>query len=219
MLEKDKLEKVGLEAISLEVCRGRNKVSYIDSDIEEAITSQEYNEKYIIDIYIDILGIQKDTGEEIKIGKLEGNFFENQLMMEDTSFFDVCDCVARDLEPLAEVIIDRDGDIKENICGYDENLMYIDRIYVEEKYRNIGIASLVMESLNELLEYAVSLEPHTLILLPKPQEKDKDGHLHNIEDEEEKDICMNKLIKLYKKLGFKKIRNSNYMMKKTRLWE
>ena len=109
--------------------------------------------------------------------------------------------------------------MKENICAYDENLMYIDRIYVEEKYRNIGIASLVIESLNELLEYTVNLEPHTLILLPKPQEKDKDGHLHNVEDEEEKDIRMNKLIKLYKKLGFKKIRNSNYMMKKARLWK
>ena len=48
MIERDKLEKVGLEAISLEVCRGRNKVSYIDSDVEEAIISQEYNEKYII---------------------------------------------------------------------------------------------------------------------------------------------------------------------------
>ncbi|MBQ2835803.1 MAG: GNAT family N-acetyltransferase [Clostridia bacterium] len=219
MLEKDKLEKVGLEAISLEVCRGRNKVSYIDSDIEESIISQEYNEKYIIDIFIDILGIKKDTGEEINIGKLEGNFFESQFVMDDTSFFDVCDCVGRDLEPLAEVIIDRDGDIKENICDYHENLMYIDRIYVEEKYRNIGIASLVIESLNELLEYTVNLEPHTLILLPKPQEKDKDGHLHNIEYEEEKNICMKKLIKLYRKLGFKKIRNSNYMMKKTRLWE
>ena len=214
MLEKDKLEKVGLEAISLEVDRGRNKVSYIDSSIEETIAIQEYNEKYIIDIYVNILGIKKDTEEEIRIGRLEGNFFETQFMMEDTSFLDICDCVGRDLEPLAEVIINNDGYIKENICAYHENLMYIDRIYVEEKYRNIGIASLIIESLNELLEYTIGLEPDTLILLPKPQEKDKDGHLHNIEDKEKKEICMKKLIKLYKKLGFKKIRNSNYMMKK-----
>lgn len=41
MLERDKLEKVGLEAISLEVSRGRNKVSYIDTDLQEAIRSQE----------------------------------------------------------------------------------------------------------------------------------------------------------------------------------
>ena len=69
MLERDKLEKVGLEAISLEVSRGRNKVSYIDTDLQEAIRSQEDKERYIIDIFIDILGIEEGTGEEISIGK------------------------------------------------------------------------------------------------------------------------------------------------------
>ena len=190
------------------------EVNYIDTDLEEAIRSQEDNERYIIDIYIDILGIEEGTGEEISIGKLEGNFFESEFAMEDTDFYQICDCAGRDLEPLAEAIIDKDGNVKENICEFHKNLMYIDRIYVEEKYRNIGIASFVIESISELLEYTVSLSPHTLILLPKPQEKNKEEELCNIEDEEEKEICMKKLINLYKRLGFKKIRSSNYMIKK-----
>lgn len=218
MLERDKLEKVGLEAISLEVSRGRNKVSYINTDLQEAIRSQEDNERYIIDIFIDILGIEEGTGEEISIGKLEGNFFESEFVMGDTDFYGICDCVGRDLEPLAATIVDKDGCIKEHICEFHKNIMYIDRIYVEEKYRNIGIASFVIESISELLEYTVNLNPHTLILLPKPQQKNGEGELCNIKDKEEKEICMKKLINLYKRLGFKKIRNSNYMMKKTELY-
>lgn len=218
MLERNKLEKVGLEAISLEVSRGRNKVSYIDTDLQEAIRNQEDNERYIIDIFIDIIGIEESTGEEISIGKLEGNFFESEFVMEDTDFYAICDCVGRDLEPLAATIVDKDGCIKEHICEFHKNIMYIDRIYIEEKYRNIGIASFVIESISELLEYTVNLNPHTLILLPKPQQKNGEGELCNIKDKEEKEICMKKLINLYKRLGFKKIRNSNYMMKKTNLY-
>lgn len=33
-------------------------------------------------------------------------------------------------------MLDKDGNVKENICEVHKNLMYIDRIYVEEKYRN-----------------------------------------------------------------------------------
>lgn len=218
MLNKDKLNEVGLEAISLKVSRGRNRVNYIDVDLEEAIKSQEDDEKCIIDIFIDILGIKIDTGEEINIGKLEGNFFESEVIMEDTDFYEVCDCVGADLEPLAEAIIDNDRCIKESICDFGENLMYIDRIYIEEKYRNLGIGSFIIDSFVELLEYTVSLNPHTLILLPKPQEKNKEGKISNIENEEKKEKYMKKLIKFYKKLGFKKIRGCNYMMKKTSLY-
>lgn len=214
MLNVEKLNKVGLEAISLEVSNGRNRIDYIDLDIEEAIENQEYNDKYIIYMKIDIIGIEKESGEEINIGELNGDFFEPQIVINETSFFEVCDCVGADLEPLAEAIIDEDGFIKENICQFDETLMYIDRIYIEEKYRGAEIASFVIESLNELLQYTLKLNPDVLILLPKPQAKDKDGNMHNIEDEKTKDLCMQKLLKLYKKLGFKKIRNTNYMVKK-----
>ena len=92
--------------------------------------------------------------------------------------------------------------------------MYIDRIYIEKEYRGAGIASFVIESLNEVLQYTTELNPNVYIVLPKPQEKDENGKIGNMKDEQQKEICMEKLLKLYKKLGFKKIRNSNYMIKK-----
>lgn len=214
MLDKEKLNQVGLDYISLDVSRGRNRIYCIDSNINNAINNIEPDSKYIINVDIDIIGIKIDSDEEVKIGKVEGNYFESDMVIDDYTFYAMCDDKGADLEPLASAITDREGYIKESICKFYENLMYIDRIYIEEEYRGVGIASFVIESLNEVLQYTTELEPNVYILLPKPQEKDKDGQIGNMEDGEQKEICMQKLIKLYKRLGFKKIRNTNYMIKK-----
>lgn len=214
MLDKEKLNELGLDCISLRVSRDRNVINYIDSDIDNAINIQEPNEKYVINIWIDIIGVKEDSDEEIKIGGLEGNYFEASITIDDYTFYEICDCEGADLEPLAASITDRDGNIKESICEFDENLMYIDRIYIEKEYRGVGIASFVIESLNEILQYTTELNPNVYILLPKPQEKDEEGKISNMKDEKEEKICMEKLLRLYKKLEFKKIRNTNYMIKK-----
>lgn len=214
MLKKENLNKVGLDYISLKVSRERSDIYFIDSNIEDTINFQDPNDKYIIDIEINIIGMKKDTDEEIEIGKMEGNYFEAEVAIDDYSFYDICDCEGADLEPLAATITDNEGYIKESICKFDENLMYVDRIYIEEEYRGAGIASFVIKSLNEILQYTTELTPNVYILLPKPQEKDEDGKICNMKDGQKKEMYMEKLSKLYKKLGFKKIKNSNYMIKK-----
>lgn len=212
----DKLNEVGLDSISLKVYTNMSNMNYINSNIENWIQSQEIDSKYIIDIYIDILGIKTDSDKEIEIGKLEGNLLEADIVMDDANFYDVCDCVGADLEALASAIVDSDGYIREEICEYDENLMYIDRIYIEEKYRGLGIASYILNSLNEILEYSTNLNPHALILLPKPQEKNKENRLANVSDKDKEKIYKYKLINLYRRLGFKKVINSEYMVKRVR---
>lgn len=142
-LDFDKLNEIGIEAISLKTDTSRNYMNYIKSNIENWKESQEIDDKYIVNISIEILGIKTDSDEEIKIGYLEGNFFEADIVMDDANFYDVCDCVGADLEPLASAIVDADGDIRGEICECDENLMYIDRIYIEEKYRGLGVASYI----------------------------------------------------------------------------
>lgn len=120
---------------------------------------------------------------------------------------------------MASAIVDKNGDIKEEICEFDENLMYIDRIYIEEQYRGLGIATYVINSLNSILEYSVNLSPDVLILLPVPQEKGRDGLLTEVRDEQKKKECLKKLLKLYKRLGFTKIRGSKYMIKRTKEYD
>lgn len=137
-------------------------------------------------------------------------------MIDDISFYDLCDSVGTDLEYMASAIVDEEECIKDEICEFDENLMYIDRIYINEKFRGLGVDSYVINSLNEILEYSVNLSPNVLILLPAPQEIGEDGLLQEAKDEKISKNNKKRLIKLYKKLGFEKLEDSNYMIKRTK---
>lgn len=216
MIDLEGLNNLGYDSISLMVSGTRGELNYIDTEIREYIEEEENEDKYSINIFIDICATNLETQEKINIGKLTGTFFESEIIMDDVSFYDLCDSIGTDLEQMATAIIDEDECIKEEICECDENLMYIDRIYIEEKFRGLGIASYVINSLNTILEYSVNLSPNVLILLPVPQEKGKDGLLHEVNNTKINEQDKKKLLKLYQKLGFEKLEDSNYMVKRTK---
>lgn len=214
MINLEGLEKLGYDSISLSLSDTRGELDYIDTDINTWINMQEPEEKYVNNIAIEIFATNLDTEEKICIGKLTGNFFVPETMMDDISFYHLCDAISVDLEHMASDIIAENFWIKDEICECYEALMYIDRIYIKERFRGLGIASFVINSLNEILEYSLNLSPDVLIILPTPQEIGEDGTLQEIEDEKTNKKNKQKLYKLYEKLGFKKIKNSNYMIKR-----
>lgn len=216
MIDLEGLNKLGYDSISLSVSGTRGKLNYIDKEINDYIDDLEYEDKYVINIFLDIFATNLDTQEKVKIGKLTGNFFESEIVMDDISFYDLCDSISTDLEYMASAIVNEDECIRDEICEFDENLMYIDRIYIDEKFRGLGIASYVLNSLNNILEYSVNLSPNILILLPAPQEIGKDGFLQEVRNEKINENNKKKLIKLYEKLGFEKLEDSNYMIKRTK---
>ena len=216
MIDLEGLNNLGYDSISLMVSGTRGELNYIDTEIREYIEEEENEDKYSINIFIDICATNLETQEKINIGKLTGTFFESEIIMDDVSFYDLCDSIGTDLEQMATAIVDEDECIKEEICECDENLMYIDRIYIEAKFRGLGIASYVINSLNTILEYSVNLSPNVLILLPVPQEKGKDGLLHEVNNTKINEQDKKKLLKLYQKLGFEKLEDSNYMVKRTK---
>lgn len=216
MIDLEGLNNLGYDSISLMVSGTRGELNYIDTEICEYIEEEENEDKYSINIFIDICATNLETQEKINIGKLTGTFFESEIIMNDVSFYDLCDSIGTDLEQMATAIVDEDECIKEEICECDENLMYIDRIYIEEKFRGLGIASYVINSLNTILEYSVNLSPNVLILLPVPQEKGKDGLLHEVSNTKINEQDKKKLFELYQKLGFEKLEDSNYMVKRTK---
>lgn len=216
MIDLEGLNKLGYDSISLEVSGTRGELNYIDKDINNYIEEQDYEDKYVINVFVDIFATNLDTQEKVEIGKLAGNFFESEIIMDDISFYDLCDSISTDLEHMASAIVDEDECIRDDICEFDENLMYIDRIYIEEKFRALGIASYVLNSLNDILEYSVNLSPNVLILLPAPQEIGEDGLLQEVRDEKINENNKKRLIKLYEKLGFEKLEDSNYMIKRTK---
>lgn len=214
MIDLEGLNKLGYDSISLEVSGTRRELNYIDRDINNYIEEQDYGDKYLINVFIDIFATNLDTQEKVEIGKLTGNYFESEIIMDDISFYELCDSISTDLEHMASAIVDEEDCIKDEICEFDENLMYIDRIYINEKFRELGIASYVINSLNEILEYSVNLSPNVLILLPAPQEVGEDGLLQEVRDEKINENDKKRLINLYEKLGFKMLKNSNYMIKR-----
>lgn len=216
MIDLEGLNKLGYDSISLEVSGTRGELNYIDKDINNYIEEQDYEDKYVINVFVDIFATNLDTQEKVEIGKLAGNFFESEIIMDDISFYDLCDSISTDLEHMASAIVDEDECIRDDICEFDENLMYIDRIYINEKFRGLGIASYVLNSLNNMLEYSVNLSPNVLILLPAPQEIGEDGLLQEVRDEKINENDKKRLIKLYEKLGFEKLKDSNYMIKRTK---
>lgn len=216
MIDIEKLNKLGYDSISLEVSGTRGEINYIDKEFNKCIEEQEYEDKYVINVFIDIFATNRDTQEKENIGKLTGNYFESEIVIDDISFYDLCDSINTDLEHMASAIVDEEECIKDEICEIDENLMYIDRIYINEKFRGLGMASYVINSLNEILEYSVNLSPNVLILLPAPQKIGEDGMLQEIRDEDINKQNKEKLYKLYEKLGFKKLEDSNYMIKRTK---
>lgn len=216
MINIEDLRKLGYDSISLKVSGTRGEINYIDKEIDKCIEEQDDEDKYVINVFIDIFATNLDTQEKEKIGKLTGNYFESEIVMYDISFYDLCDFIDTDLEHMASAIVDEEECIKNEICEFDENLMYIDRIYINEKFRGLGIASYVINSLNEILEYSVNLSPNVLILLPAPQKIGEDGLLQEIRDEDINKQNKEKLYKLYEKLGFKKLEDSNYMVKRTK---
>lgn len=216
MIDLKGLNQLGYDSISLEVSGTRGELNYIDKDINNYIEEQDYEDKYVINVFVDIFATNLDTQEKVEIGKLTGNFFESEIIMDDISFYDLCDSIGTDLEHMASAIVDEDECIRDDICEFNENLMYIDRIYINEKFRGLGIASYVLNSLNNMLEYSVNLSPNVLILLPAPQEIGEDGLLQEVRDEKINENDKKRLIKLYEKLGFEKLKDSNYMIKRTK---
>ena len=97
MIDLEGLNNLGYDSISLMVSGTRGELNYIDTEIREYIEEEENEDKYSINIFIDICATNLETQEKINIGKLTGTFFESEIIMDDVSFYDLCDSIGTDL--------------------------------------------------------------------------------------------------------------------------
>lgn len=61
----------------------RRELNYIDKDINNYIEEQNYENKYVINVFVDIFATNLYTQEKAEIGKLTGNFFESEIINEN----------------------------------------------------------------------------------------------------------------------------------------
>ena len=73
MINLEGLRKLGYDSISLSVSGTRGELEYIDEEIDNWRDGQDFEEKYIINIFVNIYATNLDTQKKGKIGKLTGN--------------------------------------------------------------------------------------------------------------------------------------------------
>ncbi|MDI6706311.1 MAG: GNAT family N-acetyltransferase [Bacillota bacterium] len=106
---------------------------------------------------------------------------------------------------------DKDGNIRDECSGMSLNIFHIERFYIEEEFRNKGIGEKILDLLDDILNYTLNCEVGCYILLPNPITKNDKNELKIIKDENLNKKLKKKLVKFYRKCGYKKISKSDYM--------
>ncbi len=216
MIKLNELKKIGWDSISIKAHIIKPKMMYITEDIVTHIEGMELDEQFIIDFWIDIYVNNLEEEEEMKIGYIKGSLFTPMDFTRfGIDFYDVADCRGWDFYDMACAIIGNDKNIRTEIASEDDTICYIDDFYINKQYRNYGIGSYVINSIDEILYFYSNLFPNKLIVLPQPRVINKSkGHQNVSEKNRNKDLLMEKLIAFYKKNGFDFIENTKYMQKK-----
>ena len=215
MLDLKKISDLGFgDMLSFNAYVDKPQIRYVEDDILSAIKDIDIIEKYINHFVIRILitDINEDTDTEI--GFIRGKIIHSEEEMEDCNFYEVCDAHSQELEEMAEVLIEKNWNLKNEIVNERDTICYISEFYLNKKFRNLGIGSFVLENLAELISYYSEQMITKIIVLPEPLVKGKDGLLKAMsENNPEKEKLQEDLIKFYSENGFKEIENSRYMIK------
>lgn len=187
--------------------------------------STSLNEEKSLDIYeydsywqyvcIHILGSTKDEEfddfEDIELGVLQGTYFKiNDMDNEGISKFDVFDSISQETYDVYANLFNSNGIEKEGVIGINGNVFSIDRIYIENEYRNFGIGRRLITDLEKILQYSLNCTIGNFILLPSAIEK-VDNELKQVTDNEEYVALTKRLQEFYKSIGFKKIHKGSHM--------
>lgn len=215
MLDLKKISELGFgDMLSFNAYVDKPQIRYVEDDILSAIKDIDIIEKYINHFVIRILitDINEDTDTEI--GFIRGKIIHSEEEMEDCNFYEVCDAHSQELEEMAEVLIEKNWNLKNEIVNERDTICYISEFYLNKKFRNLGIGSFVLENLAELISYYSEQMITKIIVLPEPLVKGKDGLLKAMsENNPEKEKLKEDLIKFYSENVFKEIENSRYMIK------
>lgn len=140
--------------------------------------------------------------------------------------FQIFDCASGDAVQVYEDIFDsRNGGIKKtilkNVLGVadewtafnDFDVLYLDSIYIKKEFQKLRISSYVIYS---LLEGFKSMAPMCAVVpcpVWTPYDSEEERHSFNSQSEAEYKRLQKRLVKLYSKLGFVKLRGATTMVK------
>lgn len=177
-----------------------------DEEIDISCSDESLlNQRYFFTIY----KTDDELNKQVQIGKIEMTYMD-VWMAEEVGYgvFDLFDLIDSEKQGVCEYLFDFDGEQNDKYVGIDKDVLYIDKIFIEKKYRNMGIGGLIVKELPKLIRQILKLRPGCIVLLANPFE---------IEEKEFKPTRdkkkIEKLIKFYTKNGFERIDNTPYLVR------
>ena len=124
-------------------------------------------------------------------------------LYNDEDFLSKCDFVSGDCEIIASVVCDESGAVSdEHLNDYSrgDNIIILDSIRIDERYRNQGIGSTLISNLSEMLEYQFGEFACILLYAGDFEAAKKYGF-----DSPEYEEGSRRLVEFYERLGFEHI--------------
>lgn len=189
-----------------------NKNVVVLPDTDDWLLETDTGEAFTNNIWIDILGKVDNSKKYHELGILYGRYFKiNQIYDKQASLFEVFDSIDQDTYKVYQALLDEDGSINMDYCGIKSNIFHIEKLYIEEDYRKLGIGEKVLDYLNDILNYSLNCEVGCYILQPNPIIKVKDMQFEVIKDTDTFKRLKRKLLKFYRKCGYEKILDTDFM--------
>lgn len=208
-------EKIKIDFEEKSIYVNYSNSSYINFDSEIDIVKS---------IFFDIELIDDYTKERKKIGKGELLYIDLAMQINHNLLLsEQLENHSPELLNLGEAIFKEDGEIKDSDYWncfhfsneldlidedcFNNNILHINRIEIDEKYQNNNIGSLFLRKLH------YDFYGQFLFISAKPYPLDFEGKMNTDEEEENKEMYeykMGKLISFYVKNGFSKISDSEF---------
>ena len=188
-----------------------NGIGSTYADIQNKKIDIEYfNESLLNKMYfLTIYEADENLNKKEKIGQIEMTYMDIWLAESlDYSIFMLFDMIDADKQDVGRYLFDSYEEKNDNYVGMDKDVLYIDKLYIEKKYRNMGIGKKIVQELPRMVRSILKLRPGCLVLLANPFEM-KEGELVANRDKEK----IEKLIKFYINNGFERIEDTQYLVK------
>ena len=197
---------------------GVDLLLYDVDDIHDALDLEAYEEQLAstyANIYLYLVNEDYEEGcnlnEKELVSTIGGRLFDMDYVYEHrlhlASIFDMYDA---DTSSLACYLLDEKGDIKEEyISVFSNNIYYLDRIEVEEKFRGQGYAKFLLHNLPKILTYISKINIGLMVVQAQPFDRINQRQVMDYENKARKE----RLIQLYESCEFTRIDHSNYLIR------
>lgn len=173
--------------------------AFYDIDLMDEIAASTYK--------VNIYSFGEDEEKEIKLGYIDGTFI-NVVALHESGYnsYDVLDEVGGVEVDSYSYFYDNDNNPKYDektgfeLVGSSDNIFHLDTLYINKKYRNQGLGSKIMKSLNDIILCVLHLQVGAITFRVEPFEKNIENTPENMNL---KDI--KRLEKFYENCGYKKI--------------